>query len=143
VRVGEKQYPESLHAGMIAPCGMDCGLCLGHLRDKNRCDGCFGDDASKPKHCVVCRIRNCDEIDAGKGELCSKCTRFPCTRLKQLDKRYRLKYGMSMIANLETIREVGLEDFVASERQRWKCPGCGGVVCVHSESCVYCGQARG
>jgi len=139
---GETIYPESLHPTMIAPCGMNCGLCIGHLREKNQCSGCNGDDAIKARHCVGCRIRNCDEIKASEGDFCFECTRFPCARLRQLDRRYRAKYGMSMIENLESIRELGLEGFVTLEKERWKCAECGGVVCVHREQCIYCGHVR-
>ena len=142
MRPGKTVFPESLDATLIAPCGMNCGLCMGHLREKNRCAGCNGDDAGKPRYCVTCRIRNCDEIKASAGEFCFECSRFPCARLRQLDKRYRTKYGMSMLENLASIRELGLERFVASERERWRCPECGGVVCVHRERCLYCGHAR-
>ena len=54
----------------------------------------------------------------------------------------RARYGMSMIANLGTIREQGLEGFVALEKKRWKCAACGGVICVHREDCIYCGHVR-
>ena len=139
---GEKIYPESLRPTMIAPCGMNCGLCLAHLRRKNRCLGCNGDDAHKAKHCTVCRIKNCDGIKAGEGDFCFQCARFPCARLRQLDKRYRAKYGMSMIENLERLRALGMEGFIALEKRRWKCAECGGVICVHREQCIYCGHVR-
>ncbi|MFA5801027.1 MAG: hypothetical protein WC911_00980 [Thermoleophilia bacterium] len=42
-----------------------------------------------------------------------------------LDKRYRTKYGMSMIENLEIIRQVGVRDIFRREKQRWACPKCG------------------
>jgi len=140
----ETIYPESIESTLIAPCGMDCGVCIGHLREKNRCAGCSSDGANKVKHCQSCRIRNCDEggtLGASR-EFCFECATFPCTRLKHLDARYRKKYGMSMAENLETIHALGVDGFVAMERQRWKCPGCGGVLCVHREACIYCGRAR-
>jgi hypothetical protein len=139
---GKTVFPESLDATLIAPCGMNCGLCMGHLREKKRCGGCNGDDARMPRYCMTCRIRNCDEIKASAGAFCFECSRFPCVRLRQLDKRYRAKYGMSMLVNLASIREFGLERFVAAERERWRCPECGGVVCVHKERCLYCGHVR-
>jgi hypothetical protein len=143
VKAGEKVYPESLNAGLIAPCGMDCGLCSGHLRHKNRCDGCNGDDASKPTYCVTCPIKLCDAREMGEGRFCFDCSRrFPCERLRRLDRRYRTRYGMSMLKNLEAIRDVGIERFIASERVRWECPSCGGVVCVHQDRCIYCGCAK-
>jgi len=136
------RLPESLTSTMIAPCGMNCGLCIGHLREKKRCPGCNGDDADKPKHCVVCQIRNCDEMGVGEQKFCFHCAKFPCARLRQLDKRYRTKYGMSMIENLESIERLGLEEFVKREKDRWRCPECGGVICIHREDCITCGHTR-
>jgi hypothetical protein len=136
------EYPEALGPAMIAPCGMDCGICSGHLREKGACAGCRSDDPGMPKSCLVCRIRNCETIAASESGFCFECAGFPCARLRQLDKRYRTRYRMSMIENLERIRDDGLEEFVASERERWKCLACGGVVCVHKEACIYCGHAR-
>jgi Protein of unknown function (DUF3795) len=141
MRVGEAVYPASLTPELIAPCGMNCGLCRAHLRARKPCDGCNGADADKPPHCVTCSIKTCAELDRTAG-FCFECSRYPCRRLRQLDARYRSKYGMSMTANLERIREIGLDGFVVLERARWACSGCGGVVCVHNDACLYCGRAR-
>jgi hypothetical protein len=142
INVPAIKYPESLRPEMIAPCGMDCGLCARHLREKDGCGGCRVDGIIKPRYCVVCRIRDCEEIEASESGFCFECAKFPCTRLQQLDKRYRTTYRMSMVENLERVRELGLEGFVASEKERWRCSACGGVVCVHKETCIYCGHAR-
>src|SRR5512136_342611 len=88
---------------LIAPCGMNCRLCHAYVREKNVCPGCRGDDSLKSKSCVACRIKNCEKIATGRIKYCFSCESFPCARLKQLDKRYRNKYGMSMIDNLENI----------------------------------------
>jgi hypothetical protein len=141
--VQETVYPESIEPELIAPCGMDCGLCIGHLREKRRCEGCNSEDAGKPTQCVECRIKNCPEREANGGGYCFECGAFPCVRLRRLDKRYRAKYGMSMIENLELIREAGVEGLVAAERVRWKCSACGGVICVHRADCIYCGHTKG
>jgi hypothetical protein len=134
--------PDSLRPEMIAPCGMDCGLCARHLRAKDGCAGCRSDETTKPKYCTTCRIRNCDEFTEGRSTFCFECADFPCPRLRQLDKRYRTKYGMSMIENLESIRALGLDGFVTRERERWKCPECGGLLRVHKSACIYCGRPR-
>jgi hypothetical protein len=126
---------------MMAPCGMDCGLCIAHIRAKGRCDGCHGADSSKPNHCVVCAIKNCEGIAAGDSGFCYECATFPCRRLRDLDKRYRTKYSMSMLDNLRAIQESGLDAFVAAESQRWTCPGCGEMLSVHKEQCIHCGRA--
>ena len=143
MRAVQVELPESLTSSLIAPCGMDCGLCSGHLRAKNRCPGCNGDDAAKPRYCVTCKVKSCDTIASGAGSSCYDCDRFPCARLRQLDKRYRTKYGMSMTENLLRIREVGVEAFVAEEKLRWACPECGALVCVHLPECGGCGWSRG
>jgi len=135
----ETRTPDHLMANLIAPCGMNCGLCSGYLRAKKPCPGCRGDDANKPTYCVVCRIKNCEQLSGNEQSFCGDCESFPCKRLKQLDKRYRTKYGMSMIENLARIREIGLDEFVAEEKKRWTCPECGGLICVHKVTCLACG----
>ena len=127
---------------LIAPCGMNCGLCRGHLRSKNRCPGCNGDDETKPRYCLTCKIKTCSTIASGESKFCFDCASFPCARLRQLDKRYRTKYGMSMTDNLLKIQEIGVEPFVESERLRWTCPECGHLLCVHLPDCGVCGHSR-
>lgn len=138
----ETRDPEALNPTMIAPCGMNCGLCVAYLRQKNRCSGCNGDDAHKPKSCVVCHIKHCEETGDSEGAFCFECAKFPCARIRHLDRRYRTKYGMSMIENLESVRALGVEAFVTREKEKWKCPGCGEVICVHRDKCIYCGRPR-
>jgi hypothetical protein len=104
---------------LIAPCGMNCNLCLGYLREKNRCDGCNSDDAKKPQSCARCIIKNCEELKISGAKYCYKCEMFPCKRLKALDKRYRTKYGMSILDNLENIKTNGIRHFIADEKKRW------------------------
>lgn len=82
------------------------------------------------------------ELAGSEQKFCFVCAKYPRPRLKRLDKRYRTKYGMSMIENLASIRELGLGEFAARERVRWTCPGCGGVLCAHKPERVYCGRPR-
>jgi len=122
----------------IAPCGMNCGICIGYLREKRKCPGYRG-DVNVP-NCKKCRIKNCKVIENYQYKFCFECDKFPCRRLKQLDIRYRTKYAMSMIENLESIKSIGLSAFVENEKKRWTCPKCDGVVCVHRKFCIYCGE---
>ena len=109
---------------LMAPCGMNCGICMAYLREKNRCEGCNIESPQKAKHCVVCKIRNCPEKKEVSA-FCSDCCKYPCARLRQLDKRYKAKYSMSMIENLDRIRDFGLDRFMETENSRWVCPRCG------------------
>jgi ribosomal protein S27AE len=77
-----------------------------------------------------------------KKKLCSECPEMPCRRLKLLDKRYREKYGMSEIENLENIRKWGMAKFIRQEKMRWTCPQCGAVICVHRDHCLKCNAPR-
>lgn len=126
----------------IAPCGMNCALCLGYQRTKNKYPGCWGDDPNKPDHCRLCTIINCPTISANSSHFCYECSKVPCRRLKQLDARYRTKYGMSMMENLEEIREQGVDNFLAHQAERYTCPACHGLLCVHRPQCLTCGWTR-
>lgn len=124
---------------LIAPCGMNCGICIGYLREKNACGGCFKkDDDNKPKNCRSCTIANCDHLSRTESGYCYECEIYPCARLKRLDKRYRTKYGMSMIENLDKIQKSGMEAFLSYEQERWTCKECGAVICVHRNFCLSC-----
>lgn len=125
---------------LLATCGMNCGVCLAYLREKNRCPGCRLFNAKKPVSIARCKIRNCEIIQNQGMKFCFECDNFPCQRLKQLDKRYRTRYNMSMIENLENIKKFGTETFLKNEDLRWICSNCGGTICVHKGYCYHCGK---
>ena len=132
-----------MNVKLIAPCGMNCGLCVGYLREKNPCPGCRSMGVSKPTYCKTCIVKNCLILKNNKLKFCSdKCDKYPCKRLRDLDKRYKLKYGMSMIENLNHIKTLGIKKFVENEDKRWKCPKCGKMLCVHRPQCLNCGAKR-
>jgi hypothetical protein len=128
---------------LIAPCGMNCGLCVSYLAMKNDlknkgfskryCAGCL----PRGKNCTFMR-KHCGLLGKGLVRFCYECEDFPCHRLKDIDKRYRTKYHMSMIENLKLIKEHGIEQFLEKEAARWHCPECGGVICCHNGLCLSC-----
>ncbi len=128
---------------LIAPCGMNCGICMAYLREKDHCPGCRGEGSRKPVSCVRCKILNCVLIRTGSARFCLELDEKPCQRLKDLDKRYRTKYRMSMLENLAAIRRFGIRKFTAEEKRRWTCRGCGGTINVHRAVCSGCGEAAG
>jgi hypothetical protein len=111
---------------MIAPCGINCGACRAFLRTKNSCPGCRNIGPDQPKTCVLCKIRLCE---TRTGPFCFSCEEFPCDQLVHLDKRYRTRYGMSEIENLECIRDSGMEKFLDDENRKWISGD--GIICVH------------
>ena len=123
---------------LIAPCGINCGTCRAYLREKNKCHGCRHAELNKPKSRLTCRINNCEQLQMTESKLCSECQVFPCTRIKHIDKRYSIRYKTSLIRNLVTIREKGIESFLVNEGLKWSCPNCGAVLCVHKDYCLNC-----
>jgi hypothetical protein len=124
---------------LIAPCGMNCGICAAYLRPKNKCLGCREPDINIPITRFRCKIKNCEAFHDDDAKFCFECENFPCDNLKHLDKRYRTKYNMSMIENLENIKNFGIRKFVKDESLRWACSECGGTICVHKGYCYSCG----
>jgi hypothetical protein len=128
---------------LIAPCGMNCGLCISYLAMKNDlnskglkrvyCKGCL----PRGKNCVHMGDQ-CQVLREGLVRFCFECKGFPCKRLKALDKRYRTKYHMSMLENLRFIQEHGVESFLEKEAAMWKCPDCGNPICCHIGLCLNC-----
>jgi hypothetical protein len=113
---------------LIAPCGMNCGICRAHLRQNNPCPGCNYPDKNKPKTRSQCKLLLCDKRT---GKFCFSCAEFPCDQLKRLDTRYRTKYGMSEIDNLEYIRDNGIKKFIEAENRKWVSGK--GILCVHDK----------
>lgn len=128
---------------LIAPCGMNCALCAAYqfrLHDLNQqgfhrkyCPGCI----PRGENCLHMGDM-CEQLAQGTLRFCYACEVYPCKRLKALDKRYRTKYHMSMIANLDQIRDQGMEAFLKQEVQKWRCPTCGGSLCCHNGLCMHC-----
>lgn len=122
---------------------MNCSLCIAYLfmsADLNKqgfhkkyCPGCI----PRGEYCKHMGNR-CELLGQGRVRFCFECESFPCKRLQSLDKRYRSKYHMSMIENLQFIRSKGVEAFLADEEKKWLCPSCGEVVCCHNGLCLNC-----
>ena len=131
---------ENLDAKLIAPCGMNCGICIGFFgytmngkKRKQICVGC----RVKDKLCAFIK-KHCDKLASKQIEYCFECSDFPCELLRALDNRYMNKYELSLIGNLKYIQRNGIEDFLKNEKEKWKCSNCGGVICVHTKKCFTC-----
>jgi hypothetical protein len=128
---------------LIAPCGMNCGVCSLYLSYKNQIK------TVKIRYCEGCRPRNkvCFVKRKCKGELrllsdkidfCYQCDLFPCDNLVKLDARYRNNYGMSMIDNLKEIEKNGINRFIQSQCNKYRCFKCGKLISTHNRKCFVC-----
>lgn len=127
----------------IAPCGMDCSACSFYLAFLNGIPKKRG----KISHCTGCRPRNkqcaylkgqCELLSKNKVKFCFECSKFPCERLSRFDQRYRRTYGVSPIANLEWIRDHGIQSFLRQQKKKLGCTTCGGMISVHNKKCFAC-----
>ena len=139
---GKMMMQSASRISLIAPCGMNCSICMAYLRGKNTCAGCRGVNTYKPVTRVRCKIKNCRIFRSDKAKYCFECGNFPCEVLNHLDTRYRTKYHMSMIENLEQIKNYGIRKFIKDEVKRWTCTKCNGTICVHKGYCMKCGEKR-
>lgn len=130
---------------LIAPCGMNCALCVNFLArehdinkkgfHKSYCPGCI----PRGNHCTYSTLcARCRPIAEGTIRFCFECAQYPCAGLKTLNKRYSGKYHMSMLDNLEFINAHGMAAFLEKEATAWRCPTCGGTVCCHNGLCLAC-----
>ena len=131
---------------LIAPCGMNCGICKAYLaythgvptkRGKvSHCKGCV----PRSKNCYI--KRGCPKLSKHQLQSCSQCETVPCKNLAHLDKRYRERYEMSMVENVKTIKTKGMSEFLSEQAETYRCPNCKDVVSVHDRKCYSCGYIR-
>jgi hypothetical protein len=128
---------------LVAPCGINCALCVNYLANKydinkkgfhkTYCPGCL----PRGENCTYMK-NNCSLLSKGLARFCYDCKDYPCDKLKRLDKRYRTKYHQSNIENLEAIKNNGIEQFLAKQADEWRCKECGGMICCHNGLCLNC-----
>lgn len=96
---------------IVAYCGLVCSECGAYTR--GRCQGCHSDKpmyrGCKVKPCAI--ERNCST--------CAACEDFPdlrkCRKLNNvISKVFGFIFRSNRIANLDRIRQIGLDEFKAS-----------------------------
>ncbi|MCW3998681.1 MAG: DUF3795 domain-containing protein [Candidatus Bathyarchaeota archaeon] len=130
---------QGFDAELFARCGINCRTCVGffgYTLDGKRqapCGGC-------PTRQATCSFfkKYCVNPNREKFDYCYQCLLFPCAELQKIDQYYSGKYGVSLIEAFEHIRSRGMQDYLQSERQKWTCPVCGGVICAQTKRCYSC-----
>jgi hypothetical protein len=145
--IGPEGFKLKVNPELIAPCGMNCMICSRYLALKNEvrskginiayCTGC----RPRNRNCAFLKKR-CPKLLNGEVTFCFECGSFPCERLKTIDARYKARYRMSMIENLKSIKEYGIDKFLEKQDKTWKCPNCGELVCCHNGICFNCGLEK-
>jgi hypothetical protein len=47
-----------------------------------------------------------------------------------------------MVENLRIIKEKGMTALLEREREKWRCPECGGTISCHNGICYSCGVEK-
>ncbi len=124
----------------LAPCGVYCAACSAWLDSKNPCPGCRAlDEQITRKSCRNCAKKRCAAAQGVRW--CFECTRFPCARIKDLDKRYRQNYGVDLIQNGRDA-QADMAAFLRAQQTRFTCPACGGTIDQHHRRCSVCGKTE-
>ena len=127
----------------LAPCGVFCGACPSFNKS---CFGCSTKNMNQArrKSREGCKIRVCC-YNIEKISFCAECDKFPCSVInKKLifshpdDPRY--KYRHELLNNSIEFKNRDIKDYLQYQKERWKCPYCGGIVHFYHYKCSQCGK---
>ncbi|HBF36042.1 MAG TPA: hypothetical protein DDW50_01835, partial [Firmicutes bacterium] len=112
---------------LVAPCGLDCGICELYLckdnaqlykaliekgipKEKIPCKGCRSIKGNCPAFESTCETYQC--AVKNKIDFCSECNEFPCIKVQPgANRADSLPHNMKVF-NLCTIKRIGLEAFI-------------------------------
>ena len=140
------------NAHLAGACGIYCGACPGynakHSEDESiqrpnpwgDCDGCLA-GGQLAAHCRTCAIRLC-ALDKPNVTRCCDCDELPCYRITDLINFGNYPHRQEYLPNLALISEMGVEEWVTYEAERWRCPQCGLPLLWYDTECPRCGEPR-
>lgn len=117
---------------LVAPCGIDCGICemyickdnpqmleyflsKGYSKEVLPCKGCAAVKGKCPVHTTDCATYKC--VKDKKVSICSECGDFPCGKLLPAADRANILPHNLKVFNLVTIQRIGLEEFTRVSSQ--------------------------
>jgi hypothetical protein len=137
---------------LAAACGTYCGACpsynAAHSEDESiqrpnpwgDCDGCLS-GGRLAAHCQTCAIRLC-AASSQNVTRCSDCAELPCYRITNLIDLGNYPHRQEYLPNLASISEMGVQEWVRYEEERWRCPQCGLPMLWYDTECSRCGEPR-
>lgn len=129
-----------------AYCGLYCGACCSMItNDKANnvesalkmqtdakelpCGGCDADSQSNCEFVTCCKEHGVDS--------CAFCPEFPCSMLMKF-KDEEWEHHKVVLDNLSRIKEIGLQAWLAEQKEYWKCPQCGQRTQWYQKQCNIC-----
>ena len=103
------------------------------------CDGCLS-EGQIAFHCQSCSMKVCA---ANKQDVtrCSDCKELPCYRIANMINT-GLLHRAEYLPNLKKICEMGVQEWIKYEQERWNCPRCGLPMSWYDAECPRCGEPR-
>jgi len=150
---------------LAAACGTYCGACPAYLNkhgegennfptesvnasidsfvnmmENLQCDGCLS-GGTLAGHCQSCNIR-LHAASTQHDARCTDCGDLPCYRITNLINQGNYPHRQEYLPNLEKIRQMGVDDWVVYEEDRWSCSQCGQAISWYDTRCTGCGEPR-
>ena len=98
------------------------------------CKGCKSSEVFI--NCKVCKMRTCAQT---KGVAhCSNCEDFPCELYTFEKGKTLLPHLETASNNLETISNIGVENWLKEQEKEWACPNCQTSFSWYSTTCTTC-----
>ena len=148
---------------LAAVCGLYCGACSLYraCRDDNQerleevrqlissraqvtpddlqCDGCLAQGHLAP-FCQQCEIRQCPGDKPGINR-CSDCPDFPCSLVTEFNND-GVRHHAEVMENIRRQREIGVDEWLQEEYERWRCQFCGVSLEWYAKTCYRCGTPQ-
>jgi len=110
--------------------GVPTALQMHTEEDEQPCTGCSADYQSNCEF-VICNQRH-------GTESCAFCPEFPCQMITKF-KDDEWEHHQVVLNNLNRIKEIGIEGWLAEQHEYWKCPSCGSRTQWYQKKCTLCG----
>lgn len=113
----------------LAPCGVFCGACPSY---KKSCLGCASENKDQKRTSKWnCKVRTCC-YGIKRNNYCIECDKFPCVKINKKiigshSRDVRFKYRHEIPRLFEKMKEMRADEYLEFQRERWKCPSCGGL----------------
>lgn len=138
---------------LAAVCGLFCEACTAYIATKDdpgrlkelaerfqipeevmKCLGCRSE--KRGPYCQQCKMCVC-AADRGH-DFCVECEEYPCSDLKQFQSE--APHRIELWEDLARIKTVGYKVWVQEAREKYTCPGCGGINSAYDLKCRVCGR---
>lgn len=135
--------------GLESFCGLYCGACLCNIvKDEGNIKEVAARMKKPVEHLTCTECKTALHGDCGfvvcctaKGlNNCSECPGMPCEELIQFAGD-GIKHHAQVLDNLNRMKEIGLDEWLIEQKQKYTCSACGARLGWLDTRCRKCGEA--